>query len=208
MALYKSFPPHRRHSSRPIDPSEALILLSSYLEAASTDAYLQPNALLTEGGPVSAISGPNAGLTLHNLKRVEAGLLGEHLSADVTFAKSADGFFPDLQTDRHEGETSTNTPGSSKKNGYKIDSKLGVDGWQDKLDFELEQDVTQGEVGDRLHAMTEVPEEDVEVPRIQATRSSGDKEERKQRKRERRHAVKPKVAAGNKEAGSKAKIGS
>ncbi|MCJ1477929.1 hypothetical protein MMC13_006603 [Lambiella insularis] len=202
MALYNSFPPQRLLSSRQIAPSQALELLSAYLEAATTEAYLQPNALLTEGGPVSATSGPNVSLTLHNLKRVEAGLRGEHLSAEILFANSAHEILPDVQSNDVEGEIGADTPALSKKNGHQNDHNIGIDGWQDKLDFEREQDVTQGEVGDRLYAMTEIHEEDVEVPQVQATRSGGDNEARKRRKKERRQAEKV-MAAKKKEAESK-----
>ena len=92
MATYNCFPPHRHHTSQRIVPSKALSLLSDYLAAASTDASLHPNALLTEAGPITPASGTHEmGLVLHNLKRVEAGLKGERLAADLTMGEDGEG---------------------------------------------------------------------------------------------------------------------
>ena len=181
--MYNSFPPHRLHSSRPVAPSEALELLSSYLEAAATQPYLQPNALLTEGGPISTTDS-NASLILHNLKRVEAGLRGEHLSAEPAFDALLEEELPDLQVNP-TGEVLPVAPiGHNAVNGKGHDADDGMD-WQDKTEFEREQGLTVGEVGERISAPV-IPEEDVEVPRIQETTSTGNKEERKQRKKEKK----------------------
>ncbi|MCJ1406715.1 hypothetical protein MMC19_000782 [Ptychographa xylographoides] len=188
MASYISFPPHRLHSSTQIAPSQALHLISAYLEAATTEAYLQPNALLTEGGAESATSGPNTGLTLHHLKRVEAGLRGEHLSADIFPPQNGMQDTTGLQTNMSgvvEGGTSV-LP-AIEEDEQIAEAKLREEGWQDKAEFELEQDVTQGEIGDRLQAVTEAPGEDMEVPSIQTTRArNDDREDRKKRKKDRR----------------------
>ena len=185
--MYNSFPPHRLHSSRPVDPSEALELLSSYLEAAATEPYLQPNALLTEGGPIST-TGPNTGLILHNLKRVEAGLRGEHLGADPAFGSFVEEGLPDLQVNP-TGEVLTIAPISMNTvNGKEQNVDDGMD-WQDKTEFEREQGLTVGEVGDRIPAPV-ILEEDVEIPRIQETTSTGNKEERKRKKKEKRRKAK------------------
>ena len=186
MALYNSFPPHRLHSSRPVAPSEALSLLSSYLEIAETEPYLQPNALLTEGGPISASSGPNTGLILHNLKRVEAGLRGEHLSADPEFAKLADGDPADMGVDATADGLATTAMTTANGDGIVDNADMGQEGWQDKAEFEHEQIITVGDVGERTEAIPVVPKEDVKVPKIQETMATGDKKYRKKQKKERR----------------------
>ena len=178
MAYYNAYPPHRLHSSRAVPPSEALKLLSTYLESAATDASLHPNALLTENGPIS--QGTSAGLVLHNLKRVEAGLRGEHLGADLSLAEFGGDGLLDVQARANEATTSPKT--SRGAGGDEID---GGD-WQDKEDFEREQDVEQGEIGERSQRANT---EQTEVPRVENTALGKDKKERearKSRKRERR----------------------
>ncbi|MCJ1386728.1 hypothetical protein MMC17_009854 [Xylographa soralifera] len=201
MALLNSFPPHRLHSSRQVAPSEALSLLSSYLVAATEQPYLQPNVLLTEGGPVSATSGPNTGLTLHHLQRVQAGLRGEHLSVEPLVDKHDYERLPDNQT---EGDGSAQNKLTALPQGEAARSgnvNMGVEGWQDKTEFERQQDITQGEVGDRLQGVTNPLGEDVEVPQVHFTRFNSEKEDRKRRKQARRKAEKAEVEARKKEIG-------
>ena len=60
-------------------------------------------------------------------------------------------------------------------------------GWQDKEEFEREQEVVEGEGGRRDNRVEGGVEEGWEqVPRVRATRSVNEKEERKKAKRERR----------------------
>jgi len=78
------------------------------------------------------------------------------------------------------------------------DVYIRVDDWQDKTDFEREQDITQGEVGDRLQGVTDLGE-DVEVPEVHVTQTNVGKEDRKRRKQERRRAEKAGIEARKKE---------
>ena len=201
MAFFTSYPPHRLYSSRQIASSEALSLLSSYLETATIESYLQPSALLTEGGPISATSGINTGLTLHNLKRVEAALRGEHLSAALLLDKHDDLGLPQQQIEDIEMVQSAVTELASGETAGRNDVGTGTEDWQDKAEFEREQDITQGEVGDRLQNVTDQLGENVEVPQVYETRTSGGKEDRKRRKQERRRAEKVQIEARKKELG-------
>ncbi|MDI1491125.1 MAG: hypothetical protein OHK93_002331 [Ramalina farinacea] len=135
-----AFPPHRTHTSHRIPPSQALALLSTYLDNATTDPSLHPNALLTENGPVTPGAGSNVGLVLHNLHRVQAGLQGEHLAADIPIKKSATGSV-DGDSDGFSGVI---TPGG---NFYESDRPRRAVGdstkegdWQDLGEFEREQE--------------------------------------------------------------------
>ncbi|MCJ1245162.1 hypothetical protein MMC30_002363 [Trapelia coarctata] len=186
MALYNSFPPHRLHSSRPVAPSEALSLLSSYLETAETEPYLQPNALLTEGGPISASSGPNTGLILHNLKRVEAGLRGEHLSADLELDKMDSDGQADQGLNTTEDALTTTAITTANGDGAVNIADMGQEGWQEKAEFEHEQVITVGDVGERAEAIPLIQKEDVKVPKIKETTATGDRKDRKRQKKERR----------------------
>ena len=190
MASYVSYPPHHLYSSYPIPASQALDLLSTYLIATNTDASLHPNALLTESGPISANSGSNTGLVLHNLKRVEAGLRGEHLGADLSFSKFGGEGLPELQVGKDEGGTSTDKAGLAKGavvdgQDQDVDMENAEEGWQDKSEFEREQEVTQGETGKRMPNVVEG-----EVPNVRESKSTGDKEDRKKRKKQRRNQEK------------------
>ena len=191
MTSYNVFPPHYLHTSKQVSSAQALELLSSYLEATAADASRHPNALLTESGPISATSGSNTGLVLHNLMRVEAGLRGEHLGADLSFAKFGGEGLPDLQI----GDDSQITLGAGTKRaidleGQGIDADMGEGGWQDRTEFEREQEVTGPELGERTHDTIVGMQDGGKVPSVERTKSSGDKEERKKRKKEKRQQEK------------------
>ncbi|KAI9750822.1 MAG: hypothetical protein M1815_001576 [Lichina confinis] len=78
------YPASVHHSSRSVDPDEALKLLQAYITASETKAWLHPDAILSERGP--RIAGTmEGGLTMHNLRRVEAGLRGERLGVEGAY---------------------------------------------------------------------------------------------------------------------------
>lgn len=121
--------------------------------------------------------------------RVEAGLKGEHLGADLSFAKFGGEGLPDLQMvdgevdgDGRVGE------GAGEGDGG------GQDGWQDMQAYEREQEVTEGEVGARHSGV----QDGGAVPRVKESTSVHNKEERKRKKverrtKERREALKKKA---------------
>ncbi|KAJ6002634.1 hypothetical protein N7451_005181 [Penicillium sp. IBT 35674x] len=86
-----SLPPTTIHSTQSISQSAAHDFLAAYLTRAATDPALQPNANISEHGPVSRTTAAAPNLILHNLKRVQAGLAGEVLGQDLTFAKQNPG---------------------------------------------------------------------------------------------------------------------
>ncbi len=182
MAAYSAYPPYHHHFTERVSPARALSLLSSYLEATSTKAYLHPNALLTTSGPTTPATGAqNMGLVLHNLKRVEAGLKGEQLGADLTFERHGGQGLPGLMPTQNDFRNLTNggvseAPASSEGVG---------EGWQDKIVFEREQEVVQGEIGKRDHA-ADGGRDARKVPTVEPTKTTANKEERKKRKKRRR----------------------
>lgn len=175
MSSFQPYPPTTHHAITPIPLTRALALLSAYLTAATTNPSLHPNALLTETGPVAQSSGSNTGLVLHNLKRVEAGLRGEHLAADLTFKGFGGEGLPHLIVDGMGDGI-----GAGGREGG------GEEAWQDKEEFEREQDIVPGELGSR--GIGKEGEEGVDriVPRVKETLTNGVKKERKARKKERR----------------------
>lgn len=80
-------PPTTLHTTTPISQSAAHDFLAAYLDRANTDPALQPNAAVSEHGPVSRTTASAPNLILHNLKRVQAGLAGETLGRDLTIVK-------------------------------------------------------------------------------------------------------------------------
>jgi hypothetical protein len=132
---------------------------------------------------------------LHNLKRVEAGLRGEHLGADLPIPQFGGeglvGFQVGGSGRRRRGTKAANgTTGSST-----TDTEMKDGGWQDREEFEREQDIARGDVGGLMQNVFDLAaEKDEEVPRVEETKSTGDKEARRQRKREKR--LKEKRAKG------------
>jgi hypothetical protein len=177
-------PPHVHHSLTRISPASALRQLQSYLEEASTEAHLQPNALLTLTGPTAANSSDAGGLVLYNLRRVEAGLRGEVLVAG------------DRKTDNVPMEDLPNITVEEEVAGIELvvdQHGGGSEGdWQDPESYSREQvDEVEG-MGDRQTAIQDsgdVPAITESIPSVQ----SGDEAGQKKIKRKRAHPEKEKI---------------
>lgn len=74
-----SFPPHRTKVSNVISQDVALDHLTAYLTSSETQPHLLPNAHLDPSTGPTIISS-NFSVTIHNLRRVQAGLRGEILA--------------------------------------------------------------------------------------------------------------------------------
>ena len=116
---------------------------------------------------------------------MEAGLKGEHLGADLDFEKEVAEGFSDLVTgDTVAGAKEVSDGGILGKGG---DLEAG---WQDKEEFEREQDVVQGELGTRDNGVDMGFEErGGHMPKLKITKSSGEKEARKKAKKARKMEV-------------------
>ena len=177
MATYICHPPHRHHATQRVLPSRALSLLSAYLTAASTDASMHPNVLLTEAGPITPASGTHQmGLVLSNLKRVEAGLKGERLATDMAIGEDG------------EGHGLITKDGSQELPDRKADAaSIDTNGWQDKAEFEREQGIEQGEIGERSNeASNRANGFTVPMVGVEGPKSDLDRDARKRRKKVRR----------------------
>lgn len=118
-----ALPPTTVLSTQPITQSAAHEFLAAYLNRATNDPSLQPNATVGENGPVSRTTAAAPNLILHNLKRVQAGLAGEFLGRDLTVAKqnpgeeyldTAAGVAPEANGDEEENadnDVDMNEPG-------------------------------------------------------------------------------------------------
>ncbi|RDW57942.1 uncharacterized protein DSM5745_11322 [Aspergillus mulundensis] len=164
-------PPTTVLSSKPISQSIAHDFLAAYLDRATTDPALQPNAGISEHGPVSRTTAAAPNIILHNLKRVQAGLAGEVLGRDLAIAEMKEG----AQLAQAQ---------NAKENAHGT--------WEDKAHFEQDQEglqVHDANVRDEPEAM-EVDNVDQIEGEAAATTGNLDKEERKRLKKERRKAEK------------------
>ncbi|KAJ5610456.1 hypothetical protein N7510_007175 [Penicillium lagena] len=163
-------PPTTVHSTHAIPQSAAADFLAAYLDRATTDPALQPNASISEHGPVSRTTAAAPNLILHNLKRVQAGLAGEILGRDLTVAKQNPG---EDYLDIAAGAVDPTTASAQQ-----IEGENG----------EEEQDLTWEEPAMETEAEAFAEQE--------ARKDVVDKEERKRRKKERR-VLEKKAKAGN-----------
>ncbi|CAF9915476.1 hypothetical protein IMSHALPRED_002617 [Imshaugia aleurites] len=186
-------PPTVHHASTPLSPSQTLTLLTAYLSGTHTDPSLHPSAHLTEHGPVAPSTGPNTGLVLHNLRRVEAGLRGENLGDDATFRKYGGDGLPGLVVGNGAADE------EEARRGWRGEGEAGqgAEGeWQDKAEFERQQEVVQGDVGERDNGVDGgFEEEGGVVPRVKSTWDPGDTDARKKAKKERRKKTNKEKAA-------------
>jgi len=120
-----AFPPQRSLASEPVSQDVALKHVQSFLEATSKNAYFRPNARLEPTGPAAS---EEPSITIHNLKRVEAGLRGTWLEPII---------------DLKDGgvHIASGIDGGVQGDGDKMD----VDGWQDLEQYQREQSIEVGE---------------------------------------------------------------
>ncbi|KAI9818096.1 MAG: hypothetical protein M1827_000721 [Pycnora praestabilis] len=157
MATYNAYPPHHPHTTSPIPSSHALTLLQTYLATAQRDASRHPDALLTANGPISSNTSSAGGLTLHNLRRVEAGLRGEHLGADLSFGKGSSGSGAKEGVDGDMMEIDGSDKGTGDVNGHARtqEAQKPEEGWQSLEEYQREQEVEDGEIGQRSNVVDE-----------------------------------------------------
>ncbi|QGA19446.1 hypothetical protein EYB26_007135 [Talaromyces marneffei] len=177
-------PPTTILTSRPISQSAALDFLKAYLDRAANDPSLQPSAMITEHGPASRTTAAAPNLTLHNLKRIQAGLAGEILGRDLSLTTAT--------------EAAARTPKKSK--GEKQEGQ--EEQWENKEKWELEQGQGLGCDEDGIELLNTTTGEEIEVDEdgMPITRVI-DKAERKRRKKERKQAEKKARAQLAREAG-------
>lgn len=158
----KAYPPHVACGSKPLSIGAAQELVATYLNESESNAHLHPDALLTTSDvQYTPAGGPQGGIILHNLRRVEAGLRGEVLKPEV----------PDVSDD------------------MVLDDM--IDDSQKRMQAEQEQQedgIEVGEIGRRTNVVAEggdIPEVVEEVGAKTAGKSKADKEARKKAKKER-----------------------
>ncbi|KAF7160582.1 hypothetical protein CNMCM5623_006203 [Aspergillus felis] len=169
-------PPTTILSSKLISQSAAHDFLAAYLDRAATDPALQPNASISEHGPISRTTAAAPNLILHNLKRVQAGLAGEVLGRDLTLAKINAG-------EALQGESGDNVVWEDPTKHEQVAADDAMDDDEEEMRGEDDEEKEQ------------------QLGRVEgeADENTVDKEERKRKKKERRLAEKRAKAKGAEE---------
>ena len=186
-----SFPPLRCHPSRPIPGDIALQKLQEYLSASHSKPYLLPNATLQSDGP-RAVGDSSSNLVIHNLRRVEAGLKGEWLEPSLDLEGEGRGVVPIAGgTKGSGGENLLVGEGEEEEEG-------NGDGWQDLGEYQREQSIEGGEIGERqtgirqegeegIHPDVKVGDEGISEEMRKKLRKEAKKARREKERRERVH---------------------
>jgi hypothetical protein len=187
MASRAVYPP-MQHPTSPetLDPTAAQSQLAAFLSQTRSKAHLHPDALLSSTGiQFSANSGPTGGLALHHLQRIEAGLRGENLVQETQDELEA--------VFGEEMRAAGTLRGDDRRVDAKIErvskrskSQERVREWEDGTEFAQHQDITEGEVGDRVDA--HVVQQGGAPPAIEQHGGKVDAAARKAAKKERRLA--------------------
>ncbi|KAE8452427.1 hypothetical protein EG329_000329 [Mollisiaceae sp. DMI_Dod_QoI] len=127
-----AFPPHRLGPSVSVSQEIALKFLSKYLEAAKSSPHLLPNAKLDPSGPTAGSS--NSSVTIHNLQRVEAGLRGEWLAPTLDLEEKNVAVAEGMDDGVNQGQ-------GAQEGGE-------GEGWMDLDEYQREQSIEGGEIGD------------------------------------------------------------
>lgn len=178
-------PPHR------LTPQTAQTTLKTFLSQTSTKAHLHPDALLSSTGiQFSANSGPTGGLALHHLSRIEAGLRGENLVQETQEELEAV-FGEEMRAaGTLRGDDRRVDAAIEKTSSKRSRSQDRVREWEDGAEFAAQQEIVEGEVGNRGGA--EVVQQGGAPPEVEQHGAGGkvDAATRKAAKKQRRLAEK------------------
>lgn len=194
MSSTTPYPPSRSRAAAPISPEDALSSLSAFISASESTPWLHPDARITPDEiKYSTNGGPQGGIVLHHLRRIEKGLRGEIL------APEADDIFglpegDDARLDDASAGYQTSLDGGKKKGGLKKSAE--EEGWQDAESYARAQEVIEGEVGDRDTSHAHNADYDADPMHLDMDADAGaglskaEREARKEAKKNRRKAEK------------------
>lgn len=188
MATRTAYPPMHPLTPKTLPPSTAQTHLSTFLSQTKSKPHLHPDALLSSTGiQFSAHSGPQGGLALHHLQRIEAGLRGENLVLETQEELEAV-FGEEMRAAGTLRGDDSRVDKVIEKGGKRARSQERVEGWEDGAEFARKRSVDEGEVGDREGA--HVVQQGGEVPVVEDHGAGGkvDAATRKAAKKQRRLA--------------------
>jgi hypothetical protein len=187
------YPPCHSHPSTRISPKDALSSLTAFIAASETTPWLHPDARITPDEiKYSTNGGPQGGIAMHHLRRIEKGLNGEILAPepdDMFDLPTGD----DANLDHLAAGYQTTLEGAQQRHALQA---AAAEGWQDAETYALNQQPMRGEVGDRdtSHAQTATYHADAMDVDDDAYAgvglSAADREQRKAAKKNRRQAEK------------------
>jgi hypothetical protein len=152
MAASRTVYPPMQHPTGPqrLTPQTAQSQLSTFLAQTATKPHLHPDALLSSTGiQFSANSGPTGGLALHHLSRIEAGLRGENLVQETQEELEAV-FGEEMRAaGTLRGDDRRADAAIEKTKSKKSSSQDRVREWEDGAEFAQNQEILEGEVGER-----------------------------------------------------------
>lgn len=191
MSTASSYPPHVHLTPlKPTTPADALALIQNYLAASATQPHLHPDCHFVENGIQLNNPIETGGLILHQLRRVEAGLRGERLGADILLQE--ENALPDGDDGRLDAIINGN--GATQEDTSMLDVDVEVSGdpnlnYQQQMSAEHMGD-EQGDIGDRHTAVRDGGH----IPAVRDAskkrqwEGEDDKEARKKAKKDRKKA--------------------
>ncbi|KAI9671569.1 MAG: hypothetical protein M1817_003621 [Caeruleum heppii] len=215
MSITTPLPPLHHHRNRLVSPATALAQIQTYLSSCQTSAHLHPDALLTDQGPQFLSAGSKGGLVLHNLRRVEAGLRGEWMAAVEDEAEEEEEEGEELKNgvveagQRGEKEGDGGRGGASQKSTTKSSlptpsqhphdasssaaapvlpsepAEIIPNDWQDPQTYALQQEISEGELGQRVTTTVD----HADLPKIRADKAATVDKERRRREKKKRLKV-------------------
>ncbi|OBW67833.1 MAG: Uncharacterized protein AUREO_021070 [Aureobasidium pullulans] len=145
MASTTPYPPSRSHPSTRISSEDALSSLSTFIASSESTPWLHPDARITPDEiKYSTNGGPQGGIIMHHLRRIEKGLNGEILAPepdDIFGLPEGD----DANLDTLSAGYQTSLDGGLKKGALK---KFEDEG-EDPETYARNQDILEGDVGER-----------------------------------------------------------
>ncbi|KAF2015902.1 hypothetical protein BU24DRAFT_187484 [Aaosphaeria arxii CBS 175.79] len=157
----ETLPPYRHVSSNPIGNEDAAEMLATFIKNSEIHPHLHPDALITPTGvQFGSHGGPSGGVVMHNLRRVAAGLRGEHLEPE-----------PSPEPEERNGQDGRKNKRKVFDDDQEAATGDGGEEWQDKSEYEREEGrVEIEEIGDRDNFVAS----GVDVPEVEGGEEEGD----------------------------------
>ncbi|KAI4841556.1 hypothetical protein E4T45_09451 [Aureobasidium sp. EXF-8846] len=201
MASTTPYPPHRSHPSTRISPEDAYASLSTFIAASESTPWLHPDARITPDEiKYSTNGGPQGGIIMHHLRRIEKGLNGEILAPepdDIFDLLEGD----DANLDNLASGYQSTLDGGLKKGAMKRFEEEG----EDPEVYARNQEILEGEVGDRDPSHAEAYDADAMDVDDEAYAGVGlskaERDARKEAKKEKKKAAAREKAAKNRSEG-------
>ncbi|KAF2090675.1 hypothetical protein K490DRAFT_34131 [Saccharata proteae CBS 121410] len=195
MAAPRANMPHVPLSTRQLSFAEAQQHIAAFLSTSKDAPHLHPDSFSTQYGVEMAMSnGPDGGLTMQSLRRVEAGLRGEQLEP-LPDPSNSDDMVLDGLLDESEKQLQRDNRAAEKKKGDEGETE----GWMDMDEWQREQQAEAGDEVGEIGKRSNFVGEGGRIPEVVEEGGKMDKEARKKAKKERAAAEKKEREAKRRE---------